>query len=49
MFPPKGKRPDDHISVIRLASETRPLKSKNHDNKVLASERIFALTPFIKK
>ena len=49
MFPPKGKRPGDQHQVIRQPSETRPLKCKNHDNKIIAAERNFAIAPFIKK
>ena len=49
MFPPKGKRPDDYLSVARSPVETRPLKCKNHDNNILAGERNFAISKHIKK
>ena len=44
MFPPKGKKPNDHISVDRFPSETRPLKCKNHDSSVLAGDSAFVMS-----
>merc|ERR1712023_401269 len=49
MFPPKGKRPGDLVEVVRHPSETRPLKCKNHDNKIIAGERNFAIASLIRK
>ena len=37
------------VAVARAPVETRPLKCKNHDSKILAGERNFALSKLIKK
>lgn len=44
----KVKKPLDSVNVVRHPSETRPLKFKNHDNKIIAGERNFALSSVIK-
>ena len=49
MFPPKGSQPRDPHEVIRTPSQTRPLKAKNHDNKILAGERNYAMAKHIKQ
>ena len=49
MFPPKGSQPRDSKEVIRAPAQTRPLKSKNHDSKILSGERNFALAKNIKE
>ena len=49
MFPPKGKKPGDLVLVQRSPVETRPLKCKNHDNKVLSGERNFAIAKNIRQ
>ena len=35
VYPPKGKREEDHVDVVRKAAETRPLSLKNSDNKII--------------
>ena len=35
--------------MICAPVETRPLKCKNHDNKILAGERNFAISKLVKK
>ena len=49
MFPPKGKRPDDVSLVARHSSETRPLKCKDHDNKIISGEINHSLSWVVKK
>ena len=49
MFPPKGSQPRDPHEVIRTPSQTRPLKCKNNDNKILAGERNYAIAKNFKK
>ena len=48
MFPPKGTQPRDKHEVIRTPAQTRPLKAKNHDDKILAGERNYAMAKHIK-
>ena len=35
LFPAKGELDDDHIEIVREATDTRPLNLKNTDNKTL--------------
>ena len=49
MFPPKGSQPRDQHEVIRTPAQTRPLKCKNHDNKILAGEGNYYISRSVKK
>ena len=49
IFPPKGCKPGDSQEVVSTPAEIRPLKCKNHDNKILAGERNAAMARYIKK
>ena len=49
LFPPKGSRDGDVVEVVRSESETRPLKCKNSDNKIIAGERNRAIAKIVAK
>ena len=49
LFAPKGSRDGDFEEVVRTEAETRPLKCKNADNKIVAGERNTAFAKVISK
>ena len=42
---PKGEELDDHIEIVRKATDTRPINLKNTDNKIVAKALNISITP----